>query len=76
MQFLLPRKYKKSVKCHRCTKKYSPDYKECPHCSDVKDGRELENFIQQHKSEMRGNSTLGLYFMFAAVLVLLLMSLI
>lgn len=73
MQFLPPRKFKKTLKCYRCTKRYALEFSECPHCVNIKDGRELEIFVEKHKSELRGNQALGFYFMLAGAFVLLIM---
>lgn len=40
---------------------------------NIKDGRELEIFVEKHKSELRGNQALGFYFMLAGAFVLLIM---
>jgi len=75
MYLLLPKKYKKTIKCPRCTKKHYRDLKQCPHCAEFQDGPELEKFIQIHKEQMRANVTIGLYFVLASFFVLIVMSL-
>lgn len=63
------RRIKKTTKCPRCTKKFEAKLSECPHCKNVKDGRELDQSIEQHQNELSGASELGKYFIIAALLV-------
>lgn len=59
----LPVKIKKSRKCTRCTKRYKPSEACCPHCKDIRDGVELEEFIEEFKQRKQANAELGMVFL-------------
>lgn len=76
MQLPFPFKFVRTRKCLRCTKRYKVTYEECPHCADVADGRQLEEFIRQHRQRLRANAQLGWGFLVAAALIVVLMALV
>ena len=63
------RRFKKTAKCPRCTKSFEVKLSVCPHCESIKDGRELDQFKDQHQNELSGASELGKYFVIAALLI-------
>jgi len=63
------RRFKKTIKCSRCTKSFEAKLSTCPHCENITDGRELEQFKEQHQNELNGASDLGKYFIIAALLI-------
>lgn len=63
------RRLKKTIKCSRCTKSFEAKLSTCPHCKNIIDGRELEQFKEQHQNELNGASDLGKYFIVAALLI-------
>jgi len=60
---------KKTTKCLRCTKRFDAKISVCPHCENLKDGRELEQFKEQHQNELSGATDLGRYFIIITLLI-------
>lgn len=66
-------KFEKTIRCERCTRKYPNNLDKCPHCADINDGLELEEFKLQNQMELRGASELGKYFMIASIATVVLL---
>jgi len=59
--------------CKRCGLQYNPKKeKKCPHCGDL-DDQGLARLLERKESEFQSNRSLGGWFLFAAVVVLVLM---
>lgn len=63
------RRIKKTTKCLRCTKIFESKLNACPHCKNIKDGKALEHFKEQHQNELRGAKDLGKYFIVVTLLI-------
>jgi len=63
----------KTKKCERCTKRYKLIFDECPHCKDIQDGRDLEEYIDSYKNELKANARLGLVFLGVTIILVALL---
>ena len=63
------RKFKKTIKCPRCTKIFEEKIGKCPHCENIKDGHDLTQFIEKHQMEMLGGAELGKIFVIIAAII-------
>ena len=65
----------KKKPCKRCGLNYNQDKEaQCPHCGNL-DIRGLKALLEKKEREYQGNKRLGQWFLFTAVLILMLMTL-
>ena len=59
-------------KCNRCNLQFPTEEKFCPHCKELTD-EEVKALKLKKQEEHKGNSNLGKFFIYAAILLILLM---
>ncbi|WP_156904745.1 hypothetical protein [Ferrimonas senticii] len=50
------KKFKKIIKCFRCTRKFEEKIGKFPRCGNIDDGRELTQFVEKYQMEMQGGA--------------------
>lgn len=74
--FFLPVRIKRTKKCERCGCRYPKVEENCSHCSNLKDGAELNEFLSLRKRRMKANVNLGKLFLYISLLLALILILV
>ncbi len=58
----------KKKRCDRCGLYYTEKLNKCPHCSDLDDSG-LQTLLERRDEELKGNASLGKFFILGAVAI-------
>jgi hypothetical protein len=58
----------KKKRCERCGLYYTEKLSKCSHCSDL-DERGLQLLLERHEESLKGNASLGKFFILGVIII-------